>query len=123
MLNPAIMLIGCRLALAIRCCARFTGFRYPAGQTFCFLTHNDTVVQQPLRLENFTSTITDHALGFFEARAAEPLTPWFFLCGTFDFSDFSDFSGLPPCECQAALSCSACTCPRQRSTFHFPKRA
>ena len=70
--------------------------KYPAGQTFCFVTHNDTVVQQPLRLENFTSTITDHALGFFEARAAEPLTPWFFLYAPRDlFPPFLAGGGSP----------------------------
>ena len=50
--------------------------KYPAGQTFCFMTANDTVVQQPLHLENFTGAITTHALDFLSNRARTPAVPW-----------------------------------------------
>jgi len=62
------------------------------GPSFCFLTANRTVVQQPLRLENFTSTITAHALDFIDRRAAEARIarasgampqPWFFFMSYF----------------------------------------
>ena len=54
------------------------------GPAFCFLMANDTVVQQPLRLENFTATITAHALSFLARQAADrPATPWFFLMAYF----------------------------------------
>ena len=44
--------------LAYRCCC------------YCYQA-NDTVVQQPLRLENFTKTITDHALAFIDERTSQ----------------------------------------------------
>jgi hypothetical protein len=65
--------------------------RWADSARFCFLTANDTVVQQPLRLENFTRTITDHTVAFLdgqgrEARAAAEAQdthiahkPWFFF--------------------------------------------
>eukprot|EP00466_Bigelowiella_natans_P018362 jgi/Bigna1/41464/e_gw1.52.25.1 len=52
-----------------------------AGQTFCFLMKNDTVVEQPLRLENFTSTITTHAVDFIRSQNKDD--PWFFLMSYF----------------------------------------
>jgi len=66
--------------------------KFSTGPSFCFLTANRTVVQQPLRLENFTATITSHALQFFDARAAEVQAsevagttprPWFFFMSYF----------------------------------------
>lgn len=62
--------------------------KFASGQTFCFMTANDTVVEQPLRLENFTATITGHALDFLAARAAESgagdsRIPWYFLMSYF----------------------------------------
>jgi len=55
--------------------------KYRAGQTFCFLMKNDTVVEQPLRLENFTSTITTHAVDFIRSQNKDD--PWFFLMSYF----------------------------------------
>ena len=58
--------------------------KFKSGPTYCFLAANDTVVEQPLRIENFTRTITDHALSFLEtSRAAAPAQPWFFLMAFF----------------------------------------
>ena len=57
--------------------------KFKAGPTFCFLTANDTVVEQPLRVENFTRTITAHALDFLDAAAATPTTPWLHVLAFF----------------------------------------
>jgi arylsulfatase A-like enzyme len=46
-----------------------TSTKYKSGPKYCFLTHNDTVVEMPLRLENFTRTVTDHAVDFIAERA------------------------------------------------------
>eukprot|EP00656_Telonema_subtile_P053598 TRINITY_DN7805_c0_g1_i5.p1 TRINITY_DN7805_c0_g1~~TRINITY_DN7805_c0_g1_i5.p1 ORF type:complete len:450 (-),score=91.86 TRINITY_DN7805_c0_g1_i5:132-1481(-) len=51
------------------------------GPEFCFMMANDTVVQQPLRLENFTETITDHAVRFI--ATSDPHQPWFFMMSYF----------------------------------------
>jgi arylsulfatase A-like enzyme len=58
--------------------------KYKSGPKFCFMTENDTVVEMPLRIENFTRTITDHTIDFFRERAnARDLRnvtqPWFFF--------------------------------------------
>mmetsp|Transcript_60508 Transcript_60508/g.130599 ORF Transcript_60508/g.130599 Transcript_60508/m.130599 type:complete len:587 (+) Transcript_60508:25-1785(+) len=51
---------------------------------FCYMTANTTVVQQPLRLENFTGTITDHAVWFLRHQASKPQRqPWFFFMSYF----------------------------------------
>lgn len=51
--------------------------KYPTGPTFCFMVANRTVVQMPLVLENFTSTITRHAVDFI--RNADASRPWYFF--------------------------------------------
>jgi hypothetical protein len=51
------------------------------GPAFCFLMANNTVVEQPLRIENFTGTITDHAVTFISRQTAAH--PWFFLMAYF----------------------------------------
>ena len=48
---------------------------------FCFAMANDTVVEQPLRLENFTRKITDHAVAFIELQTAAQ--PFFFFMSYF----------------------------------------
>lgn len=55
--------------------------KFKTGPTFCFLTANDTVVQSPLKLENFTSAITNHAIGFLDNQ--EVGAPWFFFMSYF----------------------------------------
>eukprot|EP00939_MAST-03C_sp_MAST-3C-sp1_P005317 g5317.t1 len=55
--------------------------KFASGQTYCFLMANETVVQQPLRLENFTRTITDHAVRFIDGQSV--LQPWFFFMSYF----------------------------------------
>jgi arylsulfatase A-like enzyme len=71
-----------------------TSTKYKSGPKYCFLTHNDTVVEMPLRVENFTRTVTDHAVEFIAERAAAraasaaagqtaPLPPWFFMMSWF----------------------------------------
>lgn len=57
--------------------------KYDTSQTFCFMMANETVVQQPLRLENFTRYITDHAVDFLTTRAAAKAQPWFFFMSYF----------------------------------------
>ncbi len=42
---------------------------------YCFAMENTTVVQQPLRLENFTQSITDHAVNFIRDTTS-PDQPW-----------------------------------------------
>lgn len=65
---------------------------HKSGPSFCFLTANDTVVQQPLRLENFTKTITDHAVAFLDQQGSRsksalatgsPPQPWYFFMSYF----------------------------------------
>lgn len=56
---------------------------YNTSRAFCFMTANDTVVQNPLRLENFTKYITDHALEFLANRAAFAAQPWYFFMSYF----------------------------------------
>ena len=51
------------------------------GRNFCFLMANDTVVQMPLAVENFTSAITRHATDFIERQRAD--TPFYFLMSYF----------------------------------------
>eukprot|EP00658_Telonema_sp_P-2_P013189 TRINITY_DN14998_c0_g1_i1.p1 TRINITY_DN14998_c0_g1~~TRINITY_DN14998_c0_g1_i1.p1 ORF type:complete len:511 (+),score=34.21 TRINITY_DN14998_c0_g1_i1:259-1791(+) len=51
------------------------------GPNVCFLMANRTVVQQPLHLENFTSTITQHALNFISSATHNQ--PWFFFMSYF----------------------------------------
>jgi arylsulfatase A-like enzyme len=51
------------------------------GPAFCFLMANDTVVEQPLRLENFTATITRHAVSFIERQTSA--RPFFFFMSYF----------------------------------------
>lgn len=55
--------------------------KFAVGPSYCFLFANDTVVEQPLRIENFTRTITDHATDFIGAQT--PTTPWFFFMSYF----------------------------------------
>jgi arylsulfatase A-like enzyme len=55
--------------------------QYATGPAFCFLMANDTVVEQPLRIENFTSTISQHAVAFIERQT--PAQPFFFLMAYF----------------------------------------
>jgi hypothetical protein len=66
--------------------------KIPSGPNYCFMTANDTVVQQPLRLQNFTSTITAHALEFLDVQAMRQKNalvagdvpePWYFLMAWF----------------------------------------
>lgn len=56
--------------------------KYATGPAFCFLFANDTVVEQPLRLENFTAAITEHALQF-TGRHCREIHPWFFTMAYF----------------------------------------
>jgi hypothetical protein len=51
------------------------------GPEFCFLFANDTVVEQPLFLENFTRTITTHATNFISAQTSG--RPWYFFMSYF----------------------------------------
>ena len=69
-----------------------TSTKYKSGPKYCFLTHNDTVVEMPLRVENFTRTITHHALEFLSERAVareaalavgQSVMPWFFMMSWF----------------------------------------
>jgi steryl-sulfatase len=62
------------------------------GPSFCFMTANTTVVEQPLRLENFTKSITDHAVGFLDEQGNQAIaaknrgeqpSPWFFFMSYF----------------------------------------
>ena len=58
--------------------------KYKSGPKYCFLTANDTVIEMPLRIENFTKTITDHTVDFFRERAnardhRNVTRPWFFF--------------------------------------------
>ena len=55
--------------------------QYATGPAFCFLMANDTVVEQPLRIENFTSTISQHAVAFIERQTSAQ--PFFFLMSYF----------------------------------------
>ena len=60
--------------------------KYSSAQTFCFLVANTTVVEQPLRVENFTSAITDHATGFIARHTPSSQhgrQPWLFLMAYF----------------------------------------
>ena len=50
--------------------------KFPSGPTFCFLFANDTVVQQPLHIENVTAALTSHAVGFVSSGDARP---WYYL--------------------------------------------
>lgn len=61
--------------------AEGVSLHYPSGPIFCFATSNRTVVQQPLRLENFTRMITNHAVDFIQSRSAAK--PWFFFMSYF----------------------------------------
>ena len=58
-----------------------------AGPKYCFMTANDTVVEMPLRVENFTRRITDHCVEFIAERAAArdrgEQNPWFFMLSFF----------------------------------------
>lgn len=54
--------------------------KHKSGPINCFMMANETVVQQPLRLENFTSTITSHALNFILDPSPDP---FFFLMSFF----------------------------------------
>ena len=57
---------------------------YASSSNFCFMTANNSVVQMPLHLENFTQAITKHAIDFFEASAASAEQhPWFFFMSYF----------------------------------------
>eukprot|EP00948_MAST-09A_sp_MAST-9A-sp1_P000949 g949.t1 len=59
-------------------------YLHKTGPNFCFMTANETVVEMPLRIENFTRTITDHAIEFFENSVAwYPDQPWFFFMSYF----------------------------------------
>ena len=49
------------------------------GPEFCFMMANRTVVEMPLRLENFTEETTRHAEEFIRRRSLEPDTPFFFM--------------------------------------------
>lgn len=51
---------------------------YKVSQQVCFLMSNRTVVQQPLKIENATDTLTKYALKFLEQRGSES-KPWFFF--------------------------------------------
>ncbi|GAB5355772.1 hypothetical protein AAMO2058_000234100 [Amorphochlora amoebiformis] len=61
--------------------------KHREGPIFCFLLGNNTVVQQPLKLVNFTDAMTRHALEFLEnAKAAQGggnRVPWYFLMSYF----------------------------------------
>lgn len=63
-----------------------------SGPTYCFLQANGTVVQQPLKIENFTRYITDHAVAFIGRRGAEAAEaqavgarpqPWYYFMSYF----------------------------------------
>jgi membrane-anchored protein YejM (alkaline phosphatase superfamily) len=56
--------------------------KYRTSPTFCFLMHNESVVQMPLVLENHTEAITNHATSFIRERSATD-TPWFFFMSYF----------------------------------------
>ena len=55
--------------------------KYATGPAFCFMMANDTVVEQPLVIENFTHHITEHAVAFIDRQSTT--TPWFFLMSYF----------------------------------------
>ena len=55
--------------------------RYATGPAFCFLMANDTVVEQPLRIENYTSAISQHAVSFIERQTRA--RPFFFFMSYF----------------------------------------
>ena len=55
--------------------------RYKSSPTFCFMVANDTVVESPLRLENFTRAMTRHATDFIGQQSAA--APWFFFMSYF----------------------------------------
>ena len=52
-----------------------------SGPAYCFLFANDTVVQQPLAIENFTRTLTGFATQWIREQSAA--TPWFFFLSYF----------------------------------------
>ena len=56
--------------------------KFSSSREYCFLMANETVVQQPLRLENFTSTITRFAVDFITEKSAGD-KPWFFFMSYF----------------------------------------
>jgi len=51
------------------------------GPDYCFLFANDTVVEQPLAVENFTRTITNFATDWIHGQDGEQ--PWFFFMSYF----------------------------------------
>jgi hypothetical protein len=55
--------------------------RFATGPAFCLMMANDTVVEQPLVLENFTRRITEHAVAFVGRQSAA--RPWLFLMAYF----------------------------------------
>ena len=55
--------------------------KFKVGPEFCFMFANDTVVEMPLALENFTSAMTTHATDFIARQNAS--TPWFFFMSYF----------------------------------------
>jgi hypothetical protein len=50
--------------------------KHRSGPIYCFAMANRTVVQQPLRLENFTESITNHAVNFIRQQQQHS-NPWF----------------------------------------------
>ena len=76
--------VGSPWTNAPMCAADADGFstRHANGPAFCFLTANDTVVQMPLAIENFTGTITRHATDFID-RQQRGCAPFFFLMSFF----------------------------------------
>ena len=55
--------------------------KFATGPAFCMMFANDTVVEQPLRVEDFTATITEHAVSFIGRQTAA--RPWFFFMSYF----------------------------------------
>eukprot|EP00938_MAST-03A_sp_MAST-3A-sp1_P005480 g5480.t1 len=54
--------------------------KHRSGPVYCFAMANRTVVQQPLRLENFTEQITNHAVDFIYQHQDKP---WFQMVSYF----------------------------------------
>lgn len=62
--------------------------KFKSGPKFCFMTANNTVVEMPLRIQNFTRTITDFAVDFIATEAAlrakaNSRLPFFFFMAYF----------------------------------------
>lgn len=75
--------IGAPYTNAPMCAMDGDGFsrKVAAGPASCFMFANDTVVEQPLALENFTRAITTHATHFVRTQTAA--VPWYFFMAYF----------------------------------------